>query len=73
MSASARAARPAHGSSNHADDAADPSSPGSADGSELTTDMSDAIERVGYGRFQQRTLLPITGLTLLADAMVRQQ
>jgi len=35
--------------------------------------MAEALERVSYGRFQQRLLLPVTGLTLLADAMVRKR
>ena len=37
---------------------------------ELDRAMSVALEQVGWGPFQQRTLLPITGLTLMADAMV---
>ena len=69
MSSSTRAVRSAHTNIEHKEEGEHPSAI-SADGSDLTTDMSDAIERVGYGKFQQRTLLPMTGLTLLADAMV---
>src|SRR5689334_19584680 len=43
--------------------------PSHASAPDLTSDMSDALEQVGWGPFQAGTLLPITGLTLMADAM----
>ena len=53
---------------HHDDEDADADAAASADDEQ----MAEALERVSYGRFQQRLLLPVTGLTLLADAMVRK-
>lgn len=65
-------ASPRSSAAAHASASASPSFTSSGV-SDANADMSEALEQIGYGRFQQRILLPITGLTLMADAMVREQ